>query len=103
MGDEDLIYGVLFVVLLLVLASLIFREFRCWYWKINTTVALLTDIRDLLEERSEARRQNEAAVDAPAVDEPVVAYCSHCGVPLTRTQRLTHDKESYCLQHLPTS
>jgi len=31
-----------------VIVFLVFREFFCWYWKINQRVALLTQIRDQL-------------------------------------------------------
>jgi hypothetical protein len=41
--------SILIVVALALLAFLIFRELVCWYWKINQSIALLTEIRDLLK------------------------------------------------------
>jgi hypothetical protein len=32
---------------------LIARELVCWYWKINETVRLLTEIRDLLKGKND--------------------------------------------------
>lgn len=31
---------------------LIFREYICWYWKVNETLCVLRDIRDLLKSNS---------------------------------------------------
>ena len=43
------IVGVLLVVaVILVVIFLVFREFFCWYCKINERIALLTEIRNLL-------------------------------------------------------
>ncbi len=39
---------VVLVVIVMVVLFIVFRELVCWYWKINRTVALLTEIRDLL-------------------------------------------------------
>lgn len=36
-------------VVVLIVIFLVFREIFCWYWKINKSVALLTEIRDLLK------------------------------------------------------
>ena len=38
--------AIYFVVLLIIF--LLGREIVCWYWKINKSIALLTEIRDLL-------------------------------------------------------
>ncbi len=33
------------------LVFLLARELACWYWKINQSISLLTEIRDLLKRR----------------------------------------------------
>ena len=47
MGAELFKFAAIFL-LFLIIVLLIFREIVCWYWKINHSVALLTEIRDLL-------------------------------------------------------
>jgi hypothetical protein len=37
------------VLVVLVVVFLVLREIVCWYWKINLNVALLTEIRDVLQ------------------------------------------------------
>lgn len=37
------------IILGSILIFFIFREVVCWYWKMNETVSLLTEIRDLLK------------------------------------------------------
>ena len=44
--------GLLIFLAVLIIIFLIFREVVCWYWKINQSVALLTEIRDLLAGRT---------------------------------------------------
>lgn len=44
----NIVGGLLLFAVILVVIFLVFREFFCWYWKINQNVALLTEIRDLL-------------------------------------------------------
>ena len=47
--DTGGITGTLMITLvILVVIFLIFREVVCWYWKINQSLGLLTEIRDLL-------------------------------------------------------
>ena len=50
MGDFTgaMLGSLLVVAVVLVVIFLVFREVICWYWKINRSVALLTEIRDLL-------------------------------------------------------
>ena len=55
------------VVLLVIF--LVFREFFCWYWKINERVALLTEIRNQLA----AQRSSQNTV-TPAVNQSVAAH-----------------------------
>ncbi len=58
------------LVLFLVIAIVIFlvcRELVCWYWKINQSVALLTEIRDLLKSQaSTAQTSLQSALSVPA-------------------------------------
>jgi hypothetical protein len=41
--------GLVIVLLVLIVVLLILRELVCWYWKINETISLLKQIRDLLQ------------------------------------------------------
>lgn len=45
-GGDDLGAGILIVIVIVFIVFLILRELMCWYWKINTIVTLLTEIRD---------------------------------------------------------
>lgn len=49
------------VVLGIVFLFFVLREFFCWYFKINETLSILTQIRD------ELRRQNKASPDGTPV------------------------------------
>jgi hypothetical protein len=71
----DNIAGILVIfILVLVVASLIFREFVCWYWKINQTVGLLTEIRELLAVQLKvADRDKEQKQPDP------IRLCLKCG------------------------
>ena len=45
------------------LIFLLFREFWCWYWKINKVVSLQTETNELLSKiLSESRRQTTLSV-----------------------------------------
>ena len=46
-GSPDLAAIVIGLAIVLVVFLLV-REVLCWYWKINKTISLLTEIRDLL-------------------------------------------------------
>lgn len=41
--------GLLVPIVVAIIVFLICREIFCWYWKINATLAVLTEIRDLLK------------------------------------------------------
>lgn len=41
-----------FLLLILLVAFLVLREFWCWYWKINQMVSLLREVRGLLADKS---------------------------------------------------
>jgi hypothetical protein len=56
MGNSSLSIWHLVIFFVLILGVfLICREIVCWYWKVNQTVALLTEIRDHLANASSAR------------------------------------------------
>ena len=44
MGNEPLLIGLAIFLIVFIVC----REVMCWYWKINKSIALLTEIRDLL-------------------------------------------------------
>jgi hypothetical protein len=48
----DTLTSMLVSLLILLVVFLIFREVVCWYWKMNETVSLLKEIRDLLKTNS---------------------------------------------------
>lgn len=49
---------------------LVCREVVCWYWKINKTVELLTEIRDLLQDQVLEQTQEKPAKPAPPPQKP---------------------------------
>lgn len=67
--------GVL-VALFLVFLSL--REFNCWYWKVNQRLALLTEIRDLLD-RGQVRDEAQRRALAEAARRERETVCARCG------------------------
>jgi hypothetical protein len=42
-----------------IIIFLILREINCWYWKINQSIALLTEIRDLLIKQSNSNGHDD--------------------------------------------
>ena len=62
----------------LLVVYLLFREFNCWYWKVNARLALLTEVRDLLV-RSEQRALAENEALAAAARRPRETVCRQCG------------------------
>lgn len=63
-GEPNLV-AILTVLAVVVVVFLIVREVFCWYWKINQTVALLTEIRDLLASRGDGPRSSSARAASP--------------------------------------
>ena len=49
-GGNELTMALIYLVVVIVI-FLIFRELVCWYWKINASLEVLKEIRDLLKER----------------------------------------------------
>ena len=60
MGNSGSIIGTIAIFLVIVLVVfLVCREIVCWYWKINKSIALLTEIRDLLANDARISRSPE--------------------------------------------
>jgi hypothetical protein len=60
---------VVVALLVLCLLSFILRELACWYWKINESLGVLKEIRDLLaaqQTRSQIRSQPLSPVEREA-------------------------------------
>jgi hypothetical protein len=58
MNDSKFIVTLLVVLLILVVVFLLFREFFCWYWKINERVAILNDIKKLLHNQGQVQSRS---------------------------------------------
>jgi hypothetical protein len=72
------VLGIFLVTLLiLIVLFLIFREFLCWYWKVNETLAVMLRIESSLDTISQrlAPTGTAAAVELAAS----VKKCSNCG------------------------
>ena len=59
MGNEtgSMMGAFLLFLGILVVLFLVCREIVCWYWKINQSVALLIEIRDLLKNQASAAQR----------------------------------------------
>ena len=55
-GYGDFIGSSLITLLVISVVFLILREVVCWYWKINETLSVLKEIRDLLKGGSSAEK-----------------------------------------------
>lgn len=42
--------GVVFILIIAIVAFLVFREVWCWYWKINEAIKLLQSIDESLKQ-----------------------------------------------------
>jgi hypothetical protein len=68
MNGENTLVGLLVILAISIVLFLICREIICWYWKINQSIALLTEIRDLLAQKnSESRMEQGPGSVAPVV------------------------------------
>jgi hypothetical protein len=56
---SSILSGGLVLLLVLILVFLVLREAVCWYWKINKSLALLTEIRDLLASKNVANTEKK--------------------------------------------
>lgn len=69
------------IIALVILVFLVCREIVCWYWKINLSVALLTEIRDILA----ANGFQQAGKISTGKDQTRIGVCPYC------TQRISLD------------
>ena len=60
-----------FMLVLSVVFMLLLREVWCWYWKINETTKLLTEIRDLLVKQKQSIPKKELETSYANIDKPV--------------------------------
>lgn len=58
----NIIGGTLVFLVIMGVVFLLLREVICWYWKINQSVGLLTEIRDLLAGKQTTQAGVETAV-----------------------------------------
>lgn len=80
---SDVISGGLVILLILIGIFLLFREFWCWYWKINERIALLKKIESHLSVAKPAKKtekkveiiQNQETVKS----ESDHSFCEICG------------------------
>jgi len=77
-------YAVTFLVTVIIsiLLFLLLREFFCWYWKINQSVALLQEIRDLLTAPARSKEPHEQQRRCPkcgAQQPGGNTFCESCG------------------------
>src|SRR5512137_1230605 len=66
------------VLVALFLVYLALREFNCWYWKVNQRLALLAEIRNLLD-RGQVRDEAQRRALAEAGREKRETACARCG------------------------
>jgi len=70
---QNFVNGALIVSVIALIIFLVLREVICWYWKINRSIALLTEIRDLLTAKSSSQTAGVVAVQqspTPGVGSP---------------------------------
>lgn len=60
MDSGNFISSLLITLAVLVVIFLVLREVVCWYWKINSSIALLTEIRDLLAKNTSVSQQSSS-------------------------------------------
>lgn len=88
------ILGALVVIgIIVVIISLVLREVACWYWKINESVGLLHEIRDLLARNQPiSSPQGQELVgmkrcpDCNENNSPDTRFCTRCGRSLSDPQ-----------------
>ena len=72
-GYGELIGSLLIPLLVILIVFLILREIFCWYWKINETLSVLKEIRDLLKGNSPpatASKSDNLAPDTEEINDP---------------------------------
>ena len=50
MDRSDIVFGMLIFLGIVIVIFLIFREFNCWYWKVNKSIELQEKTVSLLKE-----------------------------------------------------
>ena len=73
---------ILIGLLVVAVVFLILREVMCWYWKINMSIELLTEIRNLL--RNQANRginQVQQIVNSEDTEKGPI-FCTNCGAKI---------------------
>jgi hypothetical protein len=98
---STLVSGALIFLVILTIIFLIFREFFCWYWKINSNAALLTEIRDLLAAKGNSQggvvpvvKQSSQTIEPAAPVPPPKStekLCPECGA-------MVDDGSAFCAQ-----
>lgn len=56
---SDMLSTLLVALVLLVSLSLLLREFRCWYWKIDRAIELLKSIDESLKQLPAVRQYDD--------------------------------------------
>jgi hypothetical protein len=90
-GGTELLGIIIGIVIGAIILFLIFREFNCWYWKINATVALLKEISGKLDALAGNRglvqggivlREQIACKNCGKQTDMSSKYCESCGQPM---------------------
>jgi len=85
--DGNITGSLLVAAVILLIIFLVFREVFCWYWKINTVVSLLTEIRNSLSILSAATVDHQRSLGAVQSDNSGLSV----EVPDQERQRIRHE------------
>lgn len=110
-GYGDFIASLLITLLVILVVFLILREVVCWYWKINETLSILKEIRDLLKTSPSAVQQNSKnSPNVVAKKEKVPRLteqemydkgnCPECGTTVDRDQECCPDCGTNLTQYM---
>ena len=90
-STSDDFAGWAFMVLsVLVIVLLILREVVCWYFKINSMLGVMTEIRDFLSQLAKSQSQaNTLLLPTQIGEDALPIKCSRCG---TRFESSMHGK-----------
>ena len=109
--DGDFIASLLISLLVILVVFLILREVVCWYWKINETLSVLKEIRDLLKSNPSAVQQNSSnspnvvakKEEVPRLTEQEMydkGNCPECGATVDRDQERCPECETSLTQYM---
>jgi len=71
--------GALLLLLIIILVLfLLFRAIVLWYWKVNTIVSLLTQIRDTLQGKRTETSETQPSEVKIDVNDPEIKKCANC-------------------------